>query len=141
MGSIQATTGSSIYQEMHLAASATASIATSHSPREKISAVRSCLACQKRKVRCNRDHPCENCVKGSMACIYPAHTRRRPRGLGKKNENYEEMRTRVARLEELLQNLRGSGEKGNGSRLLDKGGQSLYIGNAFWASLSDEVCF
>jgi hypothetical protein len=137
MSSILATT-SIQHHEMYLspfAASATSSVVPSlpacsiaHAPREKEIHGRSCLVCQKRKVRCNRDHPCANCVKGCMVCIYPANTKRRPRGLGKKKG--DEMRRRVARLEGLLETLGGrvevSGEKRHVSRLLEKKGQSVY---------------
>lgn len=42
---------------------------------------RSCVTCRRRKVKCNKSHPCSNCVKAHIDCIYPAPGRapRRPR--------------------------------------------------------------
>jgi hypothetical protein len=149
----------------------------------------SCIACRERKVKCNRDRPCSACLKGHKICSYPPKTKRRSRGPGKKNN--EEMRTRVVRLECLLEKLgrcvgasepkvledsgplepniqkeslpgkythskseaasflTDSGRQaslsgcntGDTTRLLVMKDQSLYISNAFWASLSKEVGF
>ncbi|KIW84022.1 hypothetical protein Z517_03268 [Fonsecaea pedrosoi CBS 271.37] len=36
---------------------------------------RSCFACRRRKVKCNKKQPCENCVKMQMPCNYPTTSR------------------------------------------------------------------
>lgn len=41
--------------------------------------VRSCLCCRRRKVRCNRQQPCTNCVRTATDCIYPPGPGRAPR--------------------------------------------------------------
>ncbi|RDW90124.1 putative Zn(II)2Cys6 transcription factor [Aspergillus mulundensis] len=40
---------------------------------------KSCLACRKRKVRCDRQLPCTNCSRWSIECIFPSPIRRCPR--------------------------------------------------------------
>ncbi|KAL3469175.1 hypothetical protein BJX99DRAFT_252188 [Aspergillus californicus] len=40
---------------------------------------KSCLACRKRKVKCDRKHPCGNCSRWSIDCIFPSPIRRCPR--------------------------------------------------------------
>lgn len=41
-----------------------------------------CVLCQRRKVRCNRESPCNNCIKSSVDCVPSTlATRRRKRRL------------------------------------------------------------
>ncbi|KAL2871934.1 uncharacterized protein BJX67DRAFT_94141 [Aspergillus lucknowensis] len=40
---------------------------------------KSCLACRKRKVKCDRELPCTNCSRWTVECIYPSPIRRCPR--------------------------------------------------------------
>lgn len=145
---------------------------------------RSCLACSKRKIKCDRNHPCLSCAERGLTCIFPENTKRRPRGPGKKKAvgtKDADMKKRVSKLESLLEHLserlvrghtlhieencnevhtansvkkRGSDqcvrlggtqeEDSSYNRqdltwLVENNGRSLYINNAFWASLSDEV--
>ncbi|KAF7543123.1 hypothetical protein G7Z17_g10996 [Cylindrodendrum hubeiense] len=34
--------------------------------------LRSCIHCRQRKVKCDREHPCSNCVRAKQPCSYPA---------------------------------------------------------------------
>ncbi|KAL6879135.1 fungal-specific transcription factor domain-containing protein [Trichoderma novae-zelandiae] len=56
-----------------------------------------CVLCQHRKIKCDRNSPCSNCIKANVACTpstpAPARKRRRP------NQDLQE---RLARCEELL---------------------------------------
>lgn len=40
--------------------------------------LRSCTSCRRRKVRCNKETPCFNCVKNGVPCIFPPPGRARP---------------------------------------------------------------
>lgn len=40
---------------------------------------RSCTACRRRKVRCDKGRPCANCVKYEVECIFPFPGRARPK--------------------------------------------------------------
>lgn len=42
---------------------------------------RSCVTCRRRKVKCDKKHPCTNCTKARIECIFPAPGRapRKPR--------------------------------------------------------------
>ncbi|WQF86814.1 hypothetical protein CDEST_11828 [Colletotrichum destructivum] len=56
-----------------------------------------CVLCQRRKVKCDRNYPCANCVKSKATCSpsipAPVRKRRRPNA---------ELQARLARCEELL---------------------------------------
>lgn len=53
------------------------SLDSSQKPRR----VLACLLCQKRKIKCDRKHPCSHCVKSRVQCVpatqVPRHRRRR----------------------------------------------------------------
>ncbi|KAL4813156.1 hypothetical protein BDW67DRAFT_193073 [Aspergillus spinulosporus] len=44
-------------------------------PRREIAPGRSCLECRRRKIKCDRSHPCSYCVKVRINCKYPASRR------------------------------------------------------------------
>ncbi|KAK1846338.1 hypothetical protein CCHR01_11004 [Colletotrichum chrysophilum] len=58
-----------------------------------------CVTCQRRKIKCNRDLPCNNCIKSSTPCVprTPAPAR------GRRPYN-QALKARLARCEELLNN-------------------------------------
>ncbi|KAL4745746.1 hypothetical protein BDW72DRAFT_198337 [Aspergillus terricola var. indicus] len=41
-------------------------------PRREIAPGHSCLECRRRKIKCDRSHPCSYCVKVRISCKYPA---------------------------------------------------------------------
>ncbi|KAL4972639.1 fungal-specific transcription factor domain-containing protein [Aspergillus desertorum] len=41
-------------------------------PRREITPGRACLECRRRKIKCDRSHPCSYCVKVRIGCKYPA---------------------------------------------------------------------
>ncbi|CAM1507865.1 Fc.00g047130.m01.CDS01 [Cosmosporella sp. VM-42] len=63
----------------------------------KASRVLACVLCQHRKIKCDRNTPCSNCIKANVTCTpstpAPARKRRRP------NQDLQE---RLARCEQLL---------------------------------------
>lgn len=63
--------------------------------------IRSCVTCRRRKVRCNRRHPCSNCVKAGIDCIFP--TRRAPRKSRRPPES--DILDRLRRLEGVVESL------------------------------------
>lgn len=60
----------------------------------------SCVTCQRRKVECERRHPCSNCVKHGSVCEFrtPAPPRRR-----KRQSPGPDVYVKLKRAEELLQ--------------------------------------
>jgi hypothetical protein len=64
--------------------------------------VLACVLCQHRKIKCDRNTPCSNCVKANVTCTpstpAPARKRRRP------NHDLQE---RLARCEQLLKQYAG----------------------------------
>ncbi|ODA79118.1 hypothetical protein RJ55_04709 [Drechmeria coniospora] len=65
--------------------------------------VLACVLCQQRKIKCDRNFPCANCVKANVTCTpstpAPARKRRRP------NQDLQE---RLMRCEELLKQYAGA---------------------------------
>ena len=69
---------------------------------------RSCTTCRKRKVRCDKRHPCSNCHKAGIECIFP-RPGRAPRRSKKPPDS--ELLARLRRLEGVVQSL-GKGADG-----------------------------
>jgi hypothetical protein len=66
---------------------------------------RSCVTCRKRKVKCDKTHPCTNCKRARIECIYPAPGRA-PRKVRKIGEGRDkELLERLRRLEGVVKNL------------------------------------
>lgn len=58
----------------------------------------SCKACRSKKIKCNRVHPCNNCTKAAVECVFPERKRmQRPR----KTKN-QELLNRISRLETIV---------------------------------------
>ncbi|KEY67864.1 hypothetical protein S7711_05001 [Stachybotrys chartarum IBT 7711] len=78
-----------------------ASLATP-APSHKQPRVLACVLCQHRKIKCDRNSPCSNCIKANVTCTpstpAPARKRRRP------NQDLQE---RLAKCEELLKQYAG----------------------------------
>ncbi|KKA30563.1 hypothetical protein TD95_005384 [Thielaviopsis punctulata] len=90
----------------HQAATPTpsASNASAHPGTGKTPRILACVLCQHRKIKCDRNSPCSNCIKANATCTpstpAPARKRRRP------NQDLQE---RLARCEELLKSYYASG--------------------------------
>ena len=67
---------------------------------------RSCVTCRKRKVRCDKLHPCTNCTKNHIECVYPgpgrAPRRSRKNGLDGRDAG---LFARLKRLEAVVKDL------------------------------------
>ena len=63
---------------------------------------RSCVTCRKRKVKCDKRHPCSNCNKAAIECVFPGPGRA-PRRSRKPPDT--ELLARLRRLEGVVQNL------------------------------------
>ncbi|KAI1280188.1 fungal-specific transcription factor domain-containing protein [Xylaria sp. FL0933] len=90
------------------ATTAAAAAAPPHQP--KPTKILACVHCQYRKIKCDRQQPCSNCIKAKIACKpsipAPPHKRRRPN---------QDLLERLARCEQLLKqyadgNVPGQGE-------------------------------
>lgn len=67
---------------------------------------RSCITCRRRKVRCNKHHPCSNCIKARIECIFPSPGRA-PRKTRKPRNG--ELLARLRTLETIVQNMNETG--------------------------------
>ncbi|CAD6573380.1 MAG: hypothetical protein ASARMPRED_006024 [Alectoria sarmentosa] len=63
---------------------------------------RSCTTCRKRKVKCDKRHPCSNCTRAGIECIFPGPGRA-PRRSRKPPDT--ELLARLRRLEGVVQSL------------------------------------
>ncbi|TVY17050.1 Pyrrolocin cluster transcription factor fsdR [Lachnellula arida] len=102
--------------------STTSSSAGGHSPDAQFRVVRkrnrvplSCGPCRHRKLKCNRSHPCENCIRrgDASSCSYAAP------GTRKKNQSQgatspDDMQNRIDRLEGLVLSLMTNGAQSAG---------------------------
>ncbi|KAF2224698.1 fungal-specific transcription factor domain-containing protein [Elsinoe ampelina] len=77
---------------------------------------RSCVTCRRRKVKCDKSHPCANCVRAHIDCVFPTPGRapRRPRKHTDGRDS--ELLERLRRLEGVV--------KGLGVDVDTSGGQS-----------------
>ncbi|KAF7533875.1 hypothetical protein G7054_g6689 [Neopestalotiopsis clavispora] len=109
--------------------------------------VLACVLCQHRKIKCDRNSPCSNCIKAGVTCTpstpAPARKRRRPN---------QDLQQRLARCEELLQEYAtakppstsgetpNSGEpwKSLGKLVKDDSGVR-FMDSFLWATVHDEV--
>jgi hypothetical protein len=85
---------------------------------------RSCVTCRRRKVKCDKKHPCSNCAKARIQCIFPSPGRapRKP-----KKPADADLADRLRRLEGLFESLGGNPQAINdtspspSSSIADKG--------------------
>ena len=69
----------------------------------------SCLQCQQRKKKCDKNNPCQACRQAGLACAAISRARL-PRGRHTIQRDSADLRQRVARLEKLLSSQRNDGE-------------------------------
>ena len=66
---------------------------------------RSCVTCRKRKVKCDKLHPCTNCSRAHIECVFPAPGRapRKARKVGEGKD--KELLERLRRLESVVKGM------------------------------------
>ncbi|OJJ46101.1 hypothetical protein ASPZODRAFT_67377 [Penicilliopsis zonata CBS 506.65] len=104
--------------------STTSSSAGAHSPEGQYRIIRkrnrvplSCAPCRHRKLKCNRAHPCENCVKrgDASSCTYAqVSTRKKSSPLQSTPTSPDDMQNRIDRLESLVLSLMTNGSQSAG---------------------------
>jgi hypothetical protein len=64
----------------------------------------SCTSCRQRKIKCERVHPCDQCLKSGIECVFPTRRVRAPRAhLDVAAESRDaELLSRIKRLEDML---------------------------------------
>jgi len=102
--------------------------------------VRSCVVCRTRKVRCDRQSPCSNCLRANIACVFPSTDRppRWARRLNRVSNNAAsnaqptqlpdpaatQVMERLRNLESLVKDLSGQLEQANAAALSAASGSS-----------------
>ncbi|TKX19193.1 fungal specific transcription factor domain-containing protein 69 [Elsinoe australis] len=89
-------------QNSHPTSQAVAPVVDSHG---RILNPRSCVTCRRRKVKCDKSHPCANCVRAHIDCVFPTPGRapRRPRKHADTRDT--ELLERLRRLEGVVKGL------------------------------------
>ncbi|KAJ5918381.1 hypothetical protein N7454_010756 [Penicillium verhagenii] len=113
----------------------------------------SCVVCHNRKVKCDRKERCSNCAKASVECVYraPPPPRRRKRELDASASAFQE-RAKSHRREPSRVNQPGEEssrienepsnleiKRGGSGRMVIKDGNSIYLDNSLWTSVSYEL--
>ncbi|KAL4868018.1 hypothetical protein BDV12DRAFT_197730 [Aspergillus spectabilis] len=127
--------------------------------------LRSCTLCRTRKIKCDRQQPCTNCIRAECPCIYPAGVGRAPKRPRKAVE--AQLLAQLARLEGVVKRMEaqssrsgsyltaggdGDAESGEGQgkeketdvegqfgRLVIDDMQSCYVSSVPWTKLGDEI--
>ncbi|RMD42639.1 hypothetical protein DV735_g2481, partial [Chaetothyriales sp. CBS 134920] len=118
----------------------------------------SCAPCRLRKLKCNRQSPCDNCIRreSASACTYVTPAPRKkgsPGSAGANATTPDDMQNRINRLEGLVLSLMTNGSSSAGptaatqalaANTADIGidqerGKTIYIGEAHWAALLQEI--
>ncbi|KAJ6191536.1 hypothetical protein N7519_001557, partial [Penicillium mononematosum] len=114
-----------------------------------------CVVCHNRKVKCDKqDHrtPCSNCAKANVECIYRAPPPRRKRNRETNGSVSQERGKHLRRSTGFDQNPSArqhyhhaggdqrteAGKSGSG-RMIMKDGNSIYLDNNLWTSVSNEL--
>lgn len=130
-------------------------------PPPRVAPGRSCIACRKRKIRCDRNQPCAYCVKIRVQCVYPVQEKeaRRLPDDGDVLSRLKRIEKSLARLETSTLNdnlshprprsrdspgdplnLDGGDVQttpGGSGRLVVEEGDTRYVNGSFWADLED----
>ncbi|KAJ5357487.1 hypothetical protein N7541_004645 [Penicillium brevicompactum] len=110
----------------------------------------SCVVCHKRKVKCDRKEPCSNCAKASVECVYRAPPPRRKRGLEPNGDVSQQPAKSLKRNAEPSRitptthrspdgEERAGPERNGSGRMIMKDGNSIYLENNLWTSVSNEL--
>jgi hypothetical protein len=103
---------------------------------EKPKASLSCLQCQRRKKKCDKNSPCLACTQAGIACTAISRARL-PRGRHAPQRDSGDLRQRVARLEELLLSQKKIGQPFEVPPQKDD--SSNVLSDSAWTSISEEV--
>ncbi|PYI19425.1 hypothetical protein BO99DRAFT_432550 [Aspergillus violaceofuscus CBS 115571] len=118
----------------------------------------SCVVCNRRKVRCDRQDPCSACAKNGIECVYRAHAPPRRR---KRRPSDEAHRPDSPRRPRRSRQTTGSSGPGGDTRgllspmatsktslasnrndqgmLIAEGGKSVYVDGNMWSSIRTEL--
>ncbi|KAJ5162261.1 hypothetical protein N7492_007653 [Penicillium capsulatum] len=114
----------------------------------------SCVVCHKRKVKCDRKEPCANCEKAQIDCIYcpppPPRRRKRERDEASASQEREKSLRRISdepssdhpvhhTIAAKTQRAELGREKSGTGRLIIKEGNSVYLDDTLWTSVSHEL--
>lgn len=129
------------------------------SPNEDSVKIWNCIACRRRKLKCDRQEPCSGCTKNGLDCHYPVTGRiprrsRAPPSWDSPHQRQSELLQKLTRLESIVAELSGQIEEGklatvdseNGADVVEDFGNlvmrkdgKLKIERKFWSIFCTEV--
>ncbi|KAF2718020.1 hypothetical protein K431DRAFT_288068 [Polychaeton citri CBS 116435] len=95
-----------------------------------------CQACQRKKIKCDRTFPCGQCSRSGLHCV-PSTRKPRARHAVKRGVD-SELRSRIAKLEGLVETLSSDVATGNGSSKSEAGGANASTSALAWSSQAGE---
>ncbi|KAK5997653.1 Bikaverin cluster transcription factor bik5-like protein [Cladobotryum mycophilum] len=103
---------------------------------------RSCLVCKQRKVKCDRQQPCNNCALRSQDCTFPHGRIRRRRAGGQRRgveqpNIYNDASQSHDQVEKQMSSTKPATD--NGYLIVGEAGQSRLLAHSAWANVKDEV--
>ena len=124
----------------------------------------SCTHCRQRKIKCDKIHPCSNCKRSGLVCVFPERVRHPKKTRDSSKAVNEELLRRLGKMEALIEKLKVEGRDSDGNRIgpsqtsspktiQGEGGMSedvpspqqsgtdvnRFLGSGFWRSLTHEV--
>ncbi|KAF5545372.1 hypothetical protein FMEXI_6120 [Fusarium mexicanum] len=96
------------------------SLSTSHDEVTSSLKIWSCVTCRRRKIRCDRKEPCNNCIRTNIDCHFPVTGRipRRTRDAKTPAQKQSELLSRLRRLESVVTELAAQVEDENGAKTM-----------------------
>lgn len=96
---------------------------------------RSCHACNRKKIRCNKKQPCSACTRAGRSCEYPASG---PRIRRPKKTIIADMSSRIAELEKSLAKAKDSGPTTPSPHWTESVASSGQLKNALYSGPSED---
>ncbi|KAF5602048.1 hypothetical protein FPANT_1574 [Fusarium pseudoanthophilum] len=117
------------------------SLSTSHHEVTSNLKIWSCVTCRRRKIRCDRKDPCNNCLKNSIDCHFPVTGRipRRTRDAKTPAQKQSELLSRLRRLESVVTELAAQVEDENGAKTMGQITVDKEPTESSWATSSSSL--
>ncbi|KAG9502557.1 hypothetical protein J7337_005387 [Fusarium musae] len=116
-------------------------LSTSHHEVTSNLKIWSCVTCRRRKIRCDRKDPCNNCTKSKIDCHFPVTGRipRRTRDAKTPAQKQSELLSRLRRLESVVTELAAQVEDENGAKAMGQITVDKEPTESSWATSSSSL--
>ncbi|KAF5984940.1 hypothetical protein FBULB1_3133 [Fusarium bulbicola] len=117
------------------------SLSTSHDEVTSSLKIWSCVTCRRRKIRCDRKEPCNNCIRTNIDCHFPVTGRipRRTRDAKTPAQKQSELLSRLRRLESVVTELAAQVKDENGAKTMGQITVDKEPTESSWATSSSSL--